>query len=151
MPIILFLCCSRSKVVKGFWHSHKHTTICPGGGIGRRAWFRSMCLRVWRFESSPGHHKFLKKPIIARWSAFCFVCPKNWGSRLFEDEKGRVYRSDGGCIRCCDPSQYDVPSITRSKKSAGPICPPLSTSSSPSISSSPWQMQAATPGLTKSR
>ncbi len=29
----------------------------PDGGIGRRAWFRSMCLRVWRFESSSGHQK----------------------------------------------------------------------------------------------
>src|SRR5690606_15406404 len=31
-------------------------TLSPGGGIGRRAWFRSMCRKVWRFESSPGHH-----------------------------------------------------------------------------------------------
>ncbi len=29
---------------------------CPRGGIGRRAWFRSMCLRVWGFESLRGHH-----------------------------------------------------------------------------------------------
>ena len=27
----------------------------PRGGIGRRAWFRSMCLRVWGFESLRGH------------------------------------------------------------------------------------------------
>src|SRR5690554_2859548 len=32
-------------------------TQCPGGGIGRRAWFRSMCRKVWRFESSSGHHR----------------------------------------------------------------------------------------------
>ena len=29
---------------------------CPGGGIGRRARFRSVCRKAWRFESSPGHH-----------------------------------------------------------------------------------------------
>src|SRR5690606_38100038 len=29
---------------------------CPGGGIGRRARFRSVCREAWRFESSPGHH-----------------------------------------------------------------------------------------------
>ena len=38
-------------------HLIRVATECmsPGGGIGRRAWFRSMCLRVWRFESSLGH------------------------------------------------------------------------------------------------
>ena len=30
---------------------------CPRGGIGRRAWFRSMCLRVWGFESLRGHQQ----------------------------------------------------------------------------------------------
>src|SRR5450830_1696296 len=34
------------------WLQHQ----CPRGGIGRRAWFRSMCLRVWGFESLRGHH-----------------------------------------------------------------------------------------------
>src|SRR5471030_2204288 len=29
---------------------------CPRGGIGRRAWFRSMCRKVWGFESLRGHH-----------------------------------------------------------------------------------------------
>jgi hypothetical protein len=28
---------------------------CPGGGIGRRTWFRSMRREAWRFESSLGH------------------------------------------------------------------------------------------------
>src|SRR5450830_1766052 len=28
---------------------------CPRGGIGRRAWFRSMCRKVWGFESLRGH------------------------------------------------------------------------------------------------
>ena len=28
----------------------------PRGGIGRRAWFRSMCREVWGFESLRGHH-----------------------------------------------------------------------------------------------
>ena len=28
----------------------------PRGGIGRRAWFRSMCRKVWGFESLRGHH-----------------------------------------------------------------------------------------------
>src|SRR5690606_25883679 len=31
----------------------------PGGGIGRRARFRSVCREAWRFESSPGHQKSL--------------------------------------------------------------------------------------------
>ena len=35
-------------------------SLCPGGGIGRRAWFRSMCRKVWRFESSPGHHRYIQ-------------------------------------------------------------------------------------------
>lgn len=29
---------------------------CPRGGIGRRAWFRSMCREVWGFKSLRGHH-----------------------------------------------------------------------------------------------
>ena len=28
----------------------------PDGGIGRRARFRSVCRKAWRFESSSGHH-----------------------------------------------------------------------------------------------
>ena len=28
---------------------------CPDGGIGRRARFRSVCRKAWRFESSSGH------------------------------------------------------------------------------------------------
>jgi hypothetical protein len=34
---------------------------CPRGGIGRRAWFRSMCLWVWGFESLRGHHYRISK------------------------------------------------------------------------------------------
>src|SRR5450830_697182 len=30
---------------------------CPRGGIGRRAWFRSMCREVWGFESLRGHQQ----------------------------------------------------------------------------------------------
>jgi hypothetical protein len=30
-------------------------SLGPGGGIGRRTWFRSMRRKVWRFESSLGH------------------------------------------------------------------------------------------------
>src|SRR5215213_7784257 len=29
---------------------------CPGGGIGRHAGLRSLCLTASRFESAPGHH-----------------------------------------------------------------------------------------------
>jgi hypothetical protein len=29
----------------------------PRGGIGRRAWFRSMCRKVWGFESLRGHQR----------------------------------------------------------------------------------------------
>ena len=41
----------------------------PGGGIGRRARFRSVCREAWRFESSPGHHQPSKwlnsqKPLV---------------------------------------------------------------------------------------
>src|SRR5471032_1992231 len=36
---------------------------CPRGGIGRRAWFRSMCRKVWGFESHRGrHYRISKKP-----------------------------------------------------------------------------------------
>src|SRR5450830_808934 len=39
------------------WLQHQ----CPRGGIGRRAWFRSMCLWVWGFESLRGHHYRIRK------------------------------------------------------------------------------------------
>jgi hypothetical protein len=32
-----------------------HCWLCPGGGIGRRARFRSVYRKMWRFEFSPGH------------------------------------------------------------------------------------------------
>ena len=41
------------------------TIHCPDGGIGRRAWFRSMCLRVWRFESSSGHQDIISDNIVS--------------------------------------------------------------------------------------
>jgi len=34
-----------------------HSSMCPGGGIGRRARFRSVYRKMWRFEFSPGHHQ----------------------------------------------------------------------------------------------
>ena len=34
-----------------------HSKACPGGGIGRRARFRSVYRKMWRFEFSPGHHQ----------------------------------------------------------------------------------------------
>ena len=37
---------------------------CPRGGIGRRAWFRSMCRKVWGFESLRGHHRIPQKSFI---------------------------------------------------------------------------------------
>ena len=38
-------------------------SLGPGGGIGRRTWFRSMRRKVWRFESSLGHQQlFRRKP-----------------------------------------------------------------------------------------
>src|SRR5476649_802962 len=46
---------------------------CPRGGIGRRAWFRSMCRKVWGFESLRGHHKIPQKAPIelkSRWGLF---------------------------------------------------------------------------------
>ncbi len=36
---------------------HRNLGNCPRGGIGRRAWFRSMCRKVWGFESLRGHHR----------------------------------------------------------------------------------------------
>src|SRR5437870_4811710 len=47
MPVLFVLrnCC------KPYWASH----YGPRGGIGRRAWFRSMCRKVWGFESLRGH------------------------------------------------------------------------------------------------
>gem|GEM_PF-1734323 len=47
----------------------------PRGGIGRRAWFRSMCREVWGFESLRGHqNKKGRMMKIIRPFAF-------WGSR----------------------------------------------------------------------
>lgn len=42
-----------------------HSCLCPGGGIGRRARFRSVYRKMWRFEFSPGHHRYpnKKKPL----------------------------------------------------------------------------------------
>ena len=39
--------------------------LCPGGGIGRRARFRSVYRKMWRFEFSPGHQNYSiqKKPL----------------------------------------------------------------------------------------
>jgi hypothetical protein len=35
-------------------------SVGPGGGIGRRTWFRSMRRKVWRFESSLGHQHVVR-------------------------------------------------------------------------------------------
>ena len=35
-------------------------SLGPGGGIGRRTWFRSMRRKVWRFESSLGHQHVVR-------------------------------------------------------------------------------------------
>ena len=40
-----------------------HLSVGPRGGIGRRAWFRSMCRKVWGFESLRGH-QVIKTPLI---------------------------------------------------------------------------------------
>ena len=39
-------------------HLMVHCRLCPGGGIGRRARFRSVYRKMWRFEFSPGHQKY---------------------------------------------------------------------------------------------
>src|SRR5690606_373931 len=52
-----------------------------GGGIGRRAWFRSMCRKVWRFESSPGHHRFTENPAKSADLAGFFVFAQTAGGR----------------------------------------------------------------------
>ena len=55
-----------------------HCWLCPGGGIGRRARFRSVYRKMWRFEFSPGHqiHQIQRKlvqkrPLPTQWP-FCF-------------------------------------------------------------------------------
>ena len=35
---------------------HGPSVFCPGGGIGRHAGLRSLCLTAWEFESPLGHH-----------------------------------------------------------------------------------------------
>ena len=48
----------------------------PGGGIGRRARFRSVCREAWRFESSPGHHFPTKSRVIfKRYRVFARLHP----------------------------------------------------------------------------
>ncbi len=42
----------------------------PRGGIGRRAWFRSMCRKVWGFESLRGHQ--IRKREFAKASSLFF-------------------------------------------------------------------------------
>ena len=46
----------------------------PDGGIGRRARFRSVCRKVWRFESSSGHQKYKKRSALQAFfsSGFAF-------------------------------------------------------------------------------
>lgn len=49
------------------WGQHRFTgrhfceriELSPGGGIGIRAWLRTMFRKDWRFESSPGHQRIL--------------------------------------------------------------------------------------------
>ena len=49
----------------------------PGGGIGRRARFRSVCREAWRFESSPGHHFPTKSRVIfKRYRVFARLHPQ---------------------------------------------------------------------------
>jgi hypothetical protein len=55
---------------------------CPGGGIGRRTWFRSMRRKAWRFESSLGHQDSIRSnpkksenpANICICGVFCFWC-----------------------------------------------------------------------------
>ena len=44
-------------------------SLGPRGGIGRRAWFRSMCRKVWGFESLRGH-QLLKREFAKASSLF---------------------------------------------------------------------------------
>ncbi len=58
---------------------------CPRGGIGRRAWFRSMCREVWGFESLRGHQNLpcfsgrfgpaKRRSLLMRTTAFCVISP----------------------------------------------------------------------------
>src|ERR1700712_3736126 len=46
---------------------------CPRGGIGRRAWFRSMCRKVWGFESLRGHQN--QKGWLRKHPSFFILMP----------------------------------------------------------------------------
>ena len=57
-------------------HILNNTSCCPGGGIGRRARFRCVCLTACRFESCSGHILFGMQFMMERW--------RNWETRYFE-------------------------------------------------------------------
>ena len=59
--------------------SSNSSNQCPRGGIGRRARFRSVCRKVWGFESLRGHQSFpdesgaKRRNLCKRIAAFCVV------------------------------------------------------------------------------
>src|SRR5690606_25103802 len=98
----------------------------PGGGIGRRAWFRSMCRKVWRFASSPGHPRFTENPAKSADLAGFFVFAQTAGGRqnLAHDTTGY-------------PIVYSTLSLHRAC-SWHRIASPHACSSSPCSHSQPW-------------
>src|SRR3954471_11553502 len=97
---------------------------CPRGGIGRRAWFRSMCRQVWGFESLRGHQnkkgRLRKQPALcvlapARGAAVCVVAPASEAPA----------RLAGGTRKPCPAGQGGVaerdraPSVGTKTKKAG--------------------------------
>ena len=76
---------------------HPAHTTCPGGGIGRRARFRSVCRKAWRFESSPGHHKQKpRNPLGLR--GFCISRPIFRPGLLQDCPAGGYCNKGRGCF-----------------------------------------------------
>src|SRR5471032_1841947 len=55
--------CLKKKTKKKYNSRVVDKHQCARGGIGRRAWFRSMCRKVWVFKSLRGHHKIPQKSL----------------------------------------------------------------------------------------
>src|SRR4051812_10706309 len=51
---------------------HAPSVFCPGGGIGRHAGLRSLCLTACEFESRLGHHFDGETPLVSN-DQRCFL------------------------------------------------------------------------------
>jgi hypothetical protein len=98
-PYYACLCCRTAQ--------QRQRRQSPRGGIGRRAWFRSMCRKVWGFESLRGHHSSVfdveqyqqyhcPRGGIGRRAWFRSMCRKVWG---FESLRGHQEFRRKGLLR----------------------------------------------------